>query len=323
MIPEILPLGQIPDNETGRWGGKATNLGRLIRIGAVVPPGFCISAEALDRTLVQAGLQTKIDDIAARLNFDDFTAVEKETAQIREMIEQAPMPADLRERITAFYNALVTPANRFVAVRSSVAVRGTSIASFPGMMDTYHYVLGADEVLEKVRECWASLWSARAAHVRKHKGIAHAQAIIAPVVQLMVNADSAGVLFTANPITKSRDECVIEANWGIGESVVSGRSMTDSFILDKATGKAKQRAVAKKTMMVVIDGERGRGRKEMPVPREQENVSTLSDEQLAHLCAIGRKIETDLDFPADIEWAYQGGELYILQARIIRNLETS
>lgn len=323
MIPEILPLERIPDNETGRWGGKATNLGRLIRIGAVVPTGFCISAEALDRTLAEAGLQTKIDDIAARLNFDDFSAVENETAQIREMIERAPMPADLRERITASYNALVTPANRFVAVRSSVAVRGTAIASFPGMMDTYHYVLGADEVLEKVRECWASLWSGRAAHVRMHKSIPHAQAIIAPVVQLMVNADAAGVLFTANPITKNRDECVIEANWGIGESVVSGRSMTDSFILDKATGKAKQRAIARKTMMVVIDDERGRGRKEVPVPREQESVATLTDKQLADLCAVGRKIETDLDFPADIEWAIQSGELYILQARVIRNLEAS
>lgn len=323
MATEILPLEKLPADEAGRWGGKATNLGRLIRLGAEVPPGFCIGAEALDRTIAEAGIADQIHTIASGLNFEDFAAVEKGTAQIRALIEQAPIPSDLVASIRSHYDRLITPANKFVAVRSSVAVRGTSIASFPGMMDTYHYVVGADEVLEKVRECWASLWSARAAHVRQHKKIPHQDAIIAPVVQLMVNADSAGVLFTANPISNDRSECVVEANWGIGESVVSGRAMTDSFILDKTAGTVKQRAVARKKMMVVMDDALGRGRKEVPVPAAKESLPALTDAELVELCTVGRRIEDDLKFPADVEWAFQDGKLYILQARIIRTLEAS
>jgi len=323
MTREILPLEQIPDDAAEHWGGKASNLGKLIRLGATVPPGFCISAETLDYTVAAAHIESAINDTAATFNYDNFADVESKSQHIRELIEHAPMPSDLEQGIRARYSKLVSPINRFVAVRSSVAVRGTSIASFPGMMDTYHYVLGEDEVLQKVRECWASLWSSRAVHIRHHRAIPHNQAIIAPIVQLMVNADTAGVLFTANPISKDHGECVIEANWGIGESVVSGRSMTDSIILEKATGKVKQSTIAAKTMMVVMDDSRGHGRKEVPVPRDLASKPTLSDAQLAELWATGRAIEEYFAFPADIEWAYQDGRLYILQARKIRNLETT
>ena len=322
MIPEIVALERIPEDGAERWGGKATNLGRLIRLGVTVPPGFCIAAEALERTLSAAGIQSDIDAAVGRLNYDDFAAVEVETKHIRSLIEHVPMPTDLQASIVARHAALVSEANPFVAVRSSVAARGTSISSFPGMMDTYHYVLGANEVLGSVRECWASLWSSRAVHGRHHKNISHANAIIAPIVQLMVNAESAGVLFTANPITKDCSECVVEANWGIGESVVSGRSMTDSFILDKGAGSVKQRAIATKTIMVIMDNDKGRGRKEVPVPSDRSCRPTLSDAQLAELCAVGRRIEDHFAFPADIEWAFKCGKLYVLQARKIRNLET-
>jgi pyruvate,water dikinase len=323
MTREILPLEQIPDGAAEHWGGKASNLGKLIRLGATVPPGFCISAEALEFTIAAARIARDIQDTAATFNYDNFADVESKSQHIRELIEHAQIPADLEREIRARYSKLVSSTNRFVAVRSSVAVRGTVISSFPGMMDTYHYVLGEEEVLQKVRECWASLWSARAVHIRHHRSIPHDRAIIAPIIQLMVNADTAGVLFTANPINKDHGECVIEANWGLGESVVSGRSMTDSFILDKATGKVKQSTIANKNMMVVMDDVRGHGRKEIPVPGEQARKPTLSASQLAELCATGRSIEKQFAFPADIEWAYQAGRLYILQARKIRNLETA
>ena len=322
MIPDVVALEQIPEDGAERWGGKATNLGRLIRLGVTVPTGFCIAAEALERTLAAAGIQGDIDAAVVRLNYDDFAAVEAETKHIRGLIEHVPMPPDLQASIVAHHAALVSELNPFVAVRSSVAVRGTSISSFPGMMDTYHYIRGSDEVLDSVRQCWASLWSGRAVHGRHHKGIAHANAIIAPIVQLMVNAESAGVLFTANPITKDRNECVVEANWGIGESVVSGRSMTDSFILDKGAGRVKQRAIATKNLMVVMDNDKGWGRKEIPVPSDRSSRPALSDAQLAELCAVGRRIEDHFAFPADIEWAFHHDTLYVLQARKIRNLDT-
>jgi len=176
-------------------------------------------------------------------------------------------------------------------------------------------------VLEKMRECWASLWTARAAFARHHKNIAHHLGLIAPVVQLMVNSEAAGVLFTANPISKATSEIVIESNWGLGESVVSGKSMNDFFVLDKETLAVKQKKIAHKTLMVVMDDGKGSGRKEEVVPSERATRPTLSDAQLAELGATGKRIEEHFNFNADIEWAYQGGLLYILQTRRIQNIK--
>lgn len=321
MAAEILALADIPDDAVELCGGKATNLGRLIRFGARVPPGYCITGEALERVLREAGVEEEIAGLASGLDFDDFAGVEAATGKIRDIIVRAPIPGDLEQDIAARYGAMISDANRYVAVRSSVSVKNSAISSFPGMMDTYHYVLGARDVLARVRECWASLWTSRAAYLRHHKKIAHERGVIAPVVQLMVNADCAGVLFTANPITKSRGDCMIESNWGIGESVVSGRSMTDSYLLDKASGALRQKAIANKNLMVVMDDGQGQGRMEVPVPADKAGQPTLSEAQLGELCRVGRLIEEQFDFPADIEWAFQDGQLFILQARKIRDLD--
>jgi len=149
-------------------------------------------------------------------------------------------------------------AEPFVAVRSSVAVRDSSISSFPGMMDTYHFLKGEAQILEYIRKCWASLWTARAALRRHQQKIDHNKGIIAPVVQRMVASDVAGVMFTANPISGSREEIVIEANWGLGESLVSGESINDYYVTTKdAHAKIKERRIQKKNIMVTIDRERG------------------------------------------------------------------
>jgi pyruvate,water dikinase len=316
----VLSLPDLQDDDVERCGGKAASLGKLVRMGAAVPPGFCILAEALDETVAANNLAAPIAAIAANLNFEDFAAVEKSTGDIRDMIAGATIPAALSDAIAAHYRALVTADNRYVAVRSSVAVRGTAISSFPGMMDTYHFIVGEEDVIAKVRECWASLWSSRAAHLRHHKRIPHDKGIIAPIVQLMVNSDTAGVLFTANPVTKDRGEMIIEANWGLGESVVSGRSMNDYFVLDKASLATRQRKIAKKTLMVVMDDSRGSGRIELPVPSDRSTLPTLSDAQLVELGGLGKMIESHYGFSVDIEWAYQDLHLYILQARKIRDL---
>lgn len=318
MTRHILPLEQITKDDVQRCGGKATSLGELTRAGISVPPGFCIAAAALSYLATSNSIGERIADIAARLNFEDYADVEKRTAEIRALITSATIPADLEQDILQHYRTLTSGSNKFVAVRSSVAVKDSPISSFPGMMDTYHYVLGEGQVLEKIRECWASLWTARAAFARHQKNIAHERGLIAAVIQLMVNADVAGVLFTANPISRATHELVIEANWGLGESVVSGRSMNDFYVLDKDNLAVKQEKIARKTMMVTMDYDRGSGRREQPVPPERATAPTLSAAQLVELGQIGRNIERHFDFNADIEWAYQNGALYILQTRRIR-----
>ena len=139
----------------------------------------------------------------------------------------------------------------------------------------------------------------------------------------MVNADVAGVLFTANPITKARDEIVIESNWGIGESVVSGRSMNDFFVLDKDSLGVRERRVARKNVMITMDLGKGSGRLEGPVPPERASEPTLSEAQLAELGRTSKTIEDHFGFNVDMEWAFQDGILYVLQARRIRGIDTN
>lgn len=321
MNEYILPLQSIAKSDIQRCGGKAFSLGELSRAGLRVPPGFCLAAESLDYLTSANQLKQPIDEIISQLDFEDFNGVDEKCADIRALITEADIPGDLEQGIVDHYEKLVDDLNRYVAVRSSVAVKNTPISSFPGMMDTYHYVLGIEDVLRKIKECWASLWTSRAAYSRHQKKIEHHLGIIAPVVQLMVNSDTAGVLFTANPITKSTDELVIEANWGLGESVVSGKSMNDFYVLNKKDLSVKQQKIAQKTIMVTMDEGKGSGRIEQTIPAEQATVPTLTEPELILLGETGKRIETHFGYWADIEWAYQDGDLYILQTRKIRDVE--
>lgn len=319
MTPYTLSLQEITKDDVQRCGGKGANLGELTRIGARVPPGFCITADALSYLLGSNALDGPIAEVVERLDFEDLNGLETATAAIRAMIATSSIPSDLEAEIRDRYRALVSDVNRYVAVRSSVAVKDSTISSFPGMMDTYHYVLGEAELLEKIRECWASLWTARAAFARHRQRIGHERGLIAPVIQLMVNADTAGVLFTANPISRSTTEIVIESNWGIGESVVSGRSMNDFYVLDKESLAVRERRVARKNVMVTMDLGKGSGRLELPVPAARASEPTLSDAQLVELGRTSKDIEDHFGFNVDMEWAYQDGTLYVLQARRIRH----
>jgi len=301
-------------------GGKAANLGELTQANFNAPPGFCVTSDSLCHLIDHNCLQPRIDALVAGFDYEDYNGVDQKTAEIRNMITTAEIPADLREELTDSINDLIGTGQSFVAVRSSVAVKDSEISSFPGMMDTYHYLKGEDEIIEHIKMCWASLWTVRATFNRYHKKIDHRLGLIAPIVQKMVTPEVAGILFTANPITGSRDELVIEANWGLGESVVSGKSMNDFFLVDKANLTLKTKRIAKKTIMVCFDDERGGGRKECAVDPDHMNAPTISDEQVLALCETGIKIERLFGFPQDIEWAYEKAELFILQSRNIKSL---
>ena len=317
----VRTFGEMTKEDIQEAGGKAANLGELTQNGFNVPPGFCVTSESLSYHTEKNNLQLEIDAIAADFDYEDFGEMDEKTAKIRDLIANAEIPGDLYKEICGAITALNTPEESFVAVRSSVAVKDSPVSSFPGMMDTYHYLKGEDEIVEHIRKCWASLWTSRATFNRYHKNIDHHLGLIAAIVQKMVNPEMAGILFTANPITSSRDEMVLEANWGLGESVVSGKSMNDFFLLDHSSGKEKSRKIAKKTVMVCFDQDKGFGRKEMAVAPDMMDATTLSEEQVNDLGNIGLKIESVFGFPQDIEWAYQKGELFILQSRNIRTLK--
>ncbi len=297
----------------GECGGKAAHLGELTNLKLSVPKGFSVLGSAYYRHLDANGLQEKINAIAATINFDDFEDLENKSAQIRNVIIAAPMPAEIEQEIIENYLRLSDGGESFVAVRSSVAIKDSAISSFPGMMDTFHYIRGAKNVVEKVKECWASVWSGRAAFARHSKGLDHNKAVIAPVIQLMVNSEVAGVLFTVNPISGSKDEIVVESNWGLGETVVCGRCQSDLYVMTKSPVAVKEKRIARKheTYAQAKDG----GAEWVEVEPAKVNQPTLTSDQIEELCRTACLIEEHYGCYQDIEWAYEKGRLYVLQAR--------
>jgi pyruvate,water dikinase len=190
------------------------------------------------------------------------------------------------------------------------------------MMDTYHFIKGEKEIIEYIRKCWASLFTARAVYRRHQQNIPQDKGVIAPIVQKMVNSDVAGVMFTANPITGNRNEIVIESNWGLGESLVSGEAIVDYFVMARDNPpQIKQKKVMNKNIMVTVDREKGIGRKKYELSGSMVTDCTLTDEQLVELAQMAMKIENVFRYPQDIEWAYENGELFILQSRNVKGLK--
>jgi pyruvate,water dikinase len=295
-------------------GGKAAHLGELTSLKLSVPNGFVVLGEAFSHYLKSNHLGEQIRNTAAPINYDDFKNLEEKTAEIRALVIDAVMPPDMEKEIIEHYaNLSGSEKEPFVAVRSSVAVKDSPISSFPGMMDTFHYIRGGKNVVEKVKECWASVWSGRAAFARHSKGIEHMKAIIAPIVQLMVNSEVAGVLFTVNPISGAKDEIVIEANWGLGETVVCGKCQSDLYIVSKKPFKIRNKKIVRKEQ--TFTQAKGGGAEWVLVEPDKVDKPTVTDEQIEELCKIACTIEDHYGYHQDIEWAFEKGNLYLLQAR--------
>jgi pyruvate,water dikinase len=310
-------FAEIDKNMFQDCGGKASHLGELTSIGINVPPGFCVVGGGFYLHVQTNNLEPRIRSIAATINWDDIQDLETKTGQIRRLIESAPMPSEIEEEIVGSYEKIVSQdPEPFVAVRSSVAVRNSQISSFPGMMDTYHYIRGSKNVAEKVKQCWASVWSGRGAFARHEKGIDDWKAVIAPIIQIMVNSESAGVAFTLNPITGSKDEIVIESNWGLGEGVVSGKCLCDFYLVTKEPFTVKQQRIAPKEQMYVQSS--GGGAEWAKVEPDKVNTPTLAEEQIEELYKMALAIERHYSYAQDIEWAYEKRRLYILQTRRAR-----
>ena len=217
-------------------GGKGANLGELTSTGAPVPPGFCVIAETYARFIKINNLNVKIMELLNSLDFEDTEQLQKRTETIRNLIRNAPIPADIEKAIVDAYHKLAGKTglkDPDVAVRSSATAEDLPDASFAGQQDTYLHVIGAQSVVDHVRQCWASLWTARATYYRQKQNYDHFNVSLCAVVQKMVASEKSGVMFTANPINNDRSQIMINASWGLGEAVVSGTVSPDEFILDK------------------------------------------------------------------------------------------
>src|SRR5512132_3290208 len=266
--PLIVALDHVDAGALPLVGGKAANLGELIAAGLPVPAGFCVTTEAYRDVAAAAALAEILDRLAAT-PAGDTGALADLARQARERILATVMPALVADAVAAAYLALGDRVA--VAVRSSATAEDLPFASFAGQQDTYLNVVGVEAVLDAVHRCWASLWTDRAVSYRATNGINHATARLAVVVQHLVEAAVAGVMFTANPVTGRRQQAVIDATPGLGEAVVSGAVNPDHFVVDLATGAVLDRRLGDKRLVIRArqagvrhPGRRGRGERDTP-----------------------------------------------------------
>ena len=308
----IKQFDEVGRDDIDEAGGKGANLGELTRAGLPVPSGFVVVTEAYRAYVTEHQLAEPIVTLAVPT--DDPAGYDDASAQIRALFTNE-VSDSLRAEIAEAYTALGedTP----VAVRSSATAEDLPEASFAGQQDTYLNVRGLQDLLVAVRDCWASLWTARAMAYRARQGIDPASVSLAVVVQQMVDAEAAGVMFTANPSNGRRDETVISAAWGLGESVVSGSVNTDNIVVRTPDGAVLSNETADKAVMTIYAEQRTQ---EVPVPADQRMGPVLSEAETAALAAYGTRIENHFGAPQDIEWARADGRFWILQSRPITAL---
>lgn len=310
-----IPLAEIGREDIGMAGGKAANLGELLRAGFPVPSGFCVTTSAYRRVVEAAGIAPRLAGLLDDLDVEDPERLAAAGVAAREMVYEAPVPEEVRSALLAQARLL---AGESLAVRSSATAEDLPEASFAGQQDTYLNVVGEDALLEAVRRCWASLWTDRAIAYRQRNSIPHESIALAVVVQRMVNSEVAGVLFTANPVSGNRTEITIDASLGLGEAVVSGLVSPDHYVVDKQTLEITSRQVGAKAVQVV--GISGGGTARVSTEATASTTQAIGDGTIQDLARLGIEIEAHYSWPQDVEWATSDGDLYILQSRPITSL---
>jgi pyruvate,water dikinase len=316
-------LDEVTKDDVALVGGKGANLGELTQNKIEVPPGFCLTADAYRYFLRAAGLERKIAAIIHGLEVEDSSRLQTESARIRELVVNSAVPEEISLEVRTAYEQLgqqINITDPAVAVRSSATAEDLPEASFAGQQDTFLQVRGPAQVVEYVRRCWASLWTARAVYYREKQGFDHLEVALSVVVQKMINSGKSGVMFTANPVTNDPEQMMINASWGLGEAVVSGLVTPDEYLVDKNTLSIVDQNIAEKTVMIV-DCPDGSGTRNVPVADQlgpdMIRAQCLTAAEIMQLVQYGRKIEDLYGCYQDIEWGYDQdtGRLYILQAR--------
>lgn len=310
-------------------GGKGANLGELTQKGVKVPPGFCVTAETYRYFIEKKGLDKEIKNLIEKVDRNDSNRLSNISSEIRDLIKYSEMPKEIKEAVREAYGVLNKKVGEkvHVAVRSSATAEDLPDASFAGQQDTYLYIYGEEELINYIKECWASLWTARAIYYREEKGFNHFKVALSAVIQKMVNSEKSGVVFTANPINNKRDEVMVNSSWGLGEAVVSGIVTPDEFVIDKNNFDIKERNINRKIKMIIKKPGEKIGTELVNVVehlgQSKVEMASLSDDEIYELVRMAVKIEDMYGKPQDIEWGFDKDtkKLYILQSRPITTLK--
>jgi len=295
-------------------GGKGGSLGELTTAGIDVPPGFVVTTHAFERFLEALEAISPVRALIEALDPADLGSIRETSAKLRQRVIEEPLPEDVRTAILEAHGALCGGDGTHVAVRSSATTEDAEDASFAGLQDTFLWVPDAQETVRRVRECWGSLYSVESITYRRKHELPEAGVAMAVVVQKMVDAKCAGVMFTRSPTTGDKSVITIEGAWGLGSAVVSGEVTPDRWVIGKITGDITTRDISNKHAQQIPA--EGGGIVEVDLPPEQRTAPCLTDDQLQALRAVGRKIERHYGRPQDIEWALdKEGRILLLQSR--------
>ncbi|MBB4635216.1 rifamycin-inactivating phosphotransferase [Longimicrobium terrae] len=311
----VLDLGEVDRTQIALAGGKGAHLGELSRIGGVrVPRGFCVTTDAFRRIMAESPSINHQLERLSHITVDDRDAIRTLSGEIRATLESAPIPGDMAAAITGAVARLGGQAA--CAVRSSATAEDLPGASFAGQQDTYLNISGSDAILRHISRCWASLFAERAVTYRLRSGFDHRRVHMAVVVQRMIEPHAAGILFTADPVTGHRKFASVEASFGLGEALVSGRVNADVYKV--RDGGIVARTIGDKRLAIHAAPEGGTREHEIDPGRRSEPA--LADAQVLQLVQLGRRIEAHFGAPQDIEWCLADDEFHIVQSRPITTL---
>lgn len=295
-------------------GGKGASLGEMTQAGIPVPPGFVILSESFEKFLEETDLNVEIDSVLHSVNHKEIHTVENASEKIQALILAADMPEDIAVEIKKYFKVLNA---KYVAVRSSATAEDSASAAWAGQLDSFLNTTEKD-LLEKVKRCWASLFTPRAIFYRFEKELHKQKISVAVVVQKMVESEVSGIAFSVHPVTQDYNQLIIEAGLGLGEAIVSGQITPDSYVVEKQPRKIIDKNVSLQARGI-FRSERG-GNEWKDVSREEGGKQTMTDKQILELSEIILHIEKHYGFPCDIEWAFEKGKFYIVQSRPITTL---
>ncbi|MDD5172411.1 MAG: phosphoenolpyruvate synthase [Candidatus ainarchaeum sp.] len=318
-MKNVMWFKELSKKNLAEAGGKGANLGEMLQNGFPIPNGFVVTSGSYYKHLDANGLRGPIKKILDSLDVTDNDALMKASDDIKKMIVDGTMPKDVQEDIVKSYKTLNEMVGRqtYVAVRSSATAEDLPTASFAGQQSTYLNVFGADGVVSAVKECWASLFESRAIFYRVENKFEHMKVGLAAVVQMMVQSEKAGVVFTVDPLYQDPGIISIETAYGLGEVVVSGQVTPDTYRVDKGELKILDKSIAKQPWMLIkVEGKN----KRVEIKEDAQGKQKLSDLEIKDLAKICKKIEEHYSYPQDIEYAFEKDNLYIVQSRPITTL---
>lgn len=310
----IRAFKNLTKNDAGIAGGKGASLGEMTQAGIPVPPGFVVLSNSFERFIEETDLVQEIDAILEKVNNKEIHTVDSASEKIKGLILSREIPQDIKSEIEKFFKELDC---KYVAVRSSATAEDGAEHAWAGQLDSFLNTTESN-LLDKVKHCWASLFTPRAIFYRFEKGLHTTKISVAVVIQKMVDSEISGIAFSVHPVTEDRNQIIIEAGFGLGEAIVSGQITPDSYVIEKEPRRILDINVSEQTKGLYRKENGGNEWKNL---EEKGKSQVLDKKQILDLSKIILNIENHYGFPCDIEWAYECEQFYIVQSRPITTLK--